>query len=119
MEDQQATFSASTRHRNHSKHRPGTGIGTGTGNTIASEPSQPWTATRCHRLLRPLLTHIAALRKCKERQDTVHSSALQGQATKPRRTVLGKRSYPGSDSDYSEKKTCRKYSRRGSRRRAS
>lgn len=31
--------------------------------TVANCPSQQWTATRCHRLLRPLLTHIAALRK--------------------------------------------------------
>jgi len=31
--------------------------------THPASTTQPWTATRCHRLLRPLLAHIAALRK--------------------------------------------------------
>lgn len=95
---------------------------TGTASAAASEPTQPWTATRCHRLLRPLLAHIAALRKDKERKALIsngHSSTGSGQTTKPRRTVLGKRSYPADDSDYDDKKPCRKYSRKGSRRRSS
>ncbi|KAL2271558.1 hypothetical protein VTJ83DRAFT_929 [Remersonia thermophila] len=82
----------------------------------ASEPSQPWTATRCLRLLRPLLAHVAALRKDKERRALLGARPPGGSADpKPRRTVLGKRSYPGSDSDYGDKKPCRKYSRRGGR----
>ncbi|KXX76174.1 hypothetical protein MMYC01_207723 [Madurella mycetomatis] len=88
-------------------------------NDIISEAAQPWTATRCHRLLRPLLAHIAALRKYKERRALVHnhaSSTALGQAAKPRRTVPGKRSYPADDSDYDDKKPCRKYSRKASRR---
>ncbi|KAL2144094.1 hypothetical protein VTI28DRAFT_9624 [Corynascus sepedonium] len=109
MEDQQATYPTSPRHRSTVKQSI---IG------IASEHAQPWTATRCHRLLRPLLTHIAALRKIKERRHLTRTPATTAQTAKPRRTVLGKRSYPGSDSDYSDKKTCRKYSRKASRRRA-
>ncbi|KAL2181548.1 uncharacterized protein P884DRAFT_214746 [Thermothelomyces heterothallicus CBS 202.75] len=110
MEDQQSIYPASPKHRNTTKQNT---------STIASEHTQPWTATRCHRLLRPLLTHIAALRKVKERRDLVCNSAGSGQNVKHQRTVLGKRSYPGSDSDYSDKKkTCRKYSRRATRRSA-
>lgn len=30
---------------------------------LAPKESQPWTTTRCHRLLRPLKTHLAALKK--------------------------------------------------------
>ncbi|KAL2135423.1 hypothetical protein VTI74DRAFT_8525 [Chaetomium olivicolor] len=84
------------------------------------ESAQPWTATRCHRLLRPLLAHISALRKDKERRALTSSqgSAATGQTTKARRTVLGKRSYPGSDSDYDDKRPCRKYSRKASRKRS-
>lgn len=91
----------------------------------AAEPAQPWTATRCHRLLRPLLAHIAALRKDKERRALVHGGGLgagaPGHSARPRRTVLGKRSYPDSDSDYSDRKTktCRKYSRKALRRTSS
>ncbi|KAK4137807.1 hypothetical protein BT67DRAFT_432000 [Trichocladium antarcticum] len=90
--------------------------------STAPESAQPWTATRCHRLLRPLLAHIAALRKDKERRDLIGAgsgSAAISQTAKPRRTVLGKRSYPGSDSDYNDKKICRKYSSKASRRRSS
>ncbi|KAK4039704.1 hypothetical protein C8A01DRAFT_16348 [Parachaetomium inaequale] len=97
-------------HRSHPKQNT---------STAASELPQPWTATRCHRLLRPLLAHIAALRKDKERRSLGQGAAAQGQTTKPRRTVLGKRSYPADDSDYSDKKTCRKYSRKASRRKSS
>ncbi|KAK4224746.1 hypothetical protein QBC38DRAFT_484703 [Podospora fimiseda] len=102
--------------------------------TSSSESVAPWTATRCHRLLRPLLTHISALRKDKERRDLIKSG--QGVATlqqanltnaRPRKSVvLGKRprGYPESDDDYgSEKKKkkqpLRKYGRRGRPRAAS
>ncbi|KAK4189567.1 hypothetical protein QBC35DRAFT_493013 [Podospora australis] len=89
--------------------------------TAASESAQPWTATRCHRLLRPLLTHIAALRKDKERR-TANGSIVPPQRpwvrSRPRKSVvLGKRdrNYPDSDEEYSEKKksASRKYSRKG------
>ncbi|KAK3333253.1 hypothetical protein B0T19DRAFT_121025 [Cercophora scortea] len=41
---------------------------------VSAETSQqPWTATRCHRLLRPLLAHVSALRKEKARRATVIS----------------------------------------------
>ncbi|KAB5558142.1 hypothetical protein GE09DRAFT_101782 [Coniochaeta sp. 2T2.1] len=36
--------------------------------------SLPWTATRCHRLLRPLLTHISALRKEVNRRPQTESA---------------------------------------------
>ena len=85
--------------------------------------TQPWTATRCHRLLRPLLAHIAALRKAKEHESFVKNGqalAALNQAPKPPKTALGKRSYPDFDPDYSDnKKPCRKYSRKSSRRRPS
>ncbi|KAK4123506.1 hypothetical protein N657DRAFT_663721 [Parathielavia appendiculata] len=97
---------ASPRHRNHSKQNT---------RTASLESSQPWTATRCHRLLRPLLTHIAALRKDKERSASTWLLTAANQSTKPRQTVLGKRSYPYDDADYSDKKPCRKYSRKASR----
>ncbi|KAL2156241.1 hypothetical protein VTH82DRAFT_986 [Thermothelomyces myriococcoides] len=111
MEDQHLISPASPKHRNTTKQNT---------SIIASEHTQPWTATRCHRLLRPLLTHIAALRKVKERRNMIGNSTGLGQNVKPQRIVLGKRSYPGSDSDYSDKKkkTCRKYSRRAIRRSA-
>ncbi|TPX12118.1 uncharacterized protein E0L32_007233 [Thyridium curvatum] len=38
--------------------------------TTKPETPQPWTATRCHRLLRPLLSHVAALRKEVSRKPT-------------------------------------------------
>lgn len=101
----------SPKHRSHQKQ-----------STVISETTQPWTATRCHRLLRPLLAHIAALRKYKERRVLAHShagSTALGQTAKPRRTVPGKRSYPADDSDYDDKKPCRKYSRKASRRASS
>ncbi|KAK4234798.1 hypothetical protein C8A03DRAFT_18364 [Achaetomium macrosporum] len=113
MEDQHSTCSTSPKHRNHPKH---------SARTAASEPAQPWTATRCHRLLRPLLAHISALRKEKERRTLLRNGlgeAASAQSTKVRRTVLGKRSYPDSDSDYTDKKPCRKYSSKASRRRPS
>ncbi|KAK3388241.1 hypothetical protein B0T20DRAFT_108332 [Sordaria brevicollis] len=40
----------------------------------AQEQSQPWTATRCHRLLRPLLAHLGALKKEKARRSGVSES---------------------------------------------
>jgi len=36
--------------------------------TASDSPCLPWTATRCHRLLRPLLTHVSGLRKEVSRQ---------------------------------------------------
>ncbi|KAK4167544.1 hypothetical protein QBC43DRAFT_310925 [Cladorrhinum sp. PSN259] len=96
---------------------------TTTGTT--TESAAPWTATRCHRLLRPLLTHIAALRKEKERRPLIRNgqgaiTAFQQSQltnTRPRKSVvLGKRprGYPESDDDYgSGKKPVRKYGRRG------
>ncbi|KAK0621387.1 hypothetical protein B0T17DRAFT_288025 [Bombardia bombarda] len=69
------------------------------GVTSDSQSTQPWTATRCHRLLRPLLTHIAALRKEKARRSAINSnqsgpdeSSLQA-ANKEGRLV-GKNQYP-------------------------
>ncbi|KAK3997723.1 hypothetical protein QBC44DRAFT_315484 [Cladorrhinum sp. PSN332] len=94
--------------------------------TTSSEPAAPWTATRCHRLLRPLLAHVAALRKDKERRDLLKSGQCaatiqQAQFTnvRPRKSVvLGKRprGFPDSDDDYGaekKKKSLRKYGRRG------
>ncbi|KAH6849811.1 hypothetical protein B0I37DRAFT_390286 [Chaetomium sp. MPI-CAGE-AT-0009] len=65
-------------HRYHAKQNT---------STTVSEPAQSWTATRCHRLLRPLLAHIAALRKDKERKSLIQNSTAPGQAPKSRRTV--------------------------------
>ncbi|KAL0473588.1 hypothetical protein QR685DRAFT_517251 [Neurospora intermedia] len=48
---------------------------------VAHEQAQPWTATRCHRLLRPLLAHIGALKKEKERKLGVSESVGQGKGT--------------------------------------
>ncbi|KAK3302239.1 uncharacterized protein B0T15DRAFT_297811 [Chaetomium strumarium] len=113
MEGKYSRCSISPKQRNHPKH---------SASTLASESAQPWTATRCHRLLRPLLAHIAALRKEKERRTLLQNglaSAASAQSAKPRRTVLGKRSYPDSDSDYNDKRPCRKYSSKASRRRRS
>ncbi|KAK0673807.1 hypothetical protein QBC41DRAFT_102672 [Cercophora samala] len=87
----------------------------------------PWTAKQCHRLLRPLLAHIAALKKIKERKAAVRRNSestqpQQSQTTRgrPRKSVvLGKRDrgYPESDEEYSaKKKVTRKYSRKGSQR---
>lgn len=86
-----------------------------------------WTAKQCHRLLRPLLAHIAALKKIKERKAAVRRNSdstqpQQSQITRgrPRKSiVLGKRDrgYPESDEEYStKKKVTRKYSRKGSQR---
>ncbi|KAK4195581.1 hypothetical protein QBC40DRAFT_269184 [Triangularia verruculosa] len=82
----------------------------------------PWTAKQCHRLLRPLLAHIAALRKVKERKTSLSgifdpiSQPNQATRGRPRKSVvLGKRDrgYPESDEEYSaKKKVTRKYSRR-------
>lgn len=94
---------ASPKHRSHQKQSVAT-----------SESTQPWTATRCHRLLRPLLAHIAALRKDKERRALVGSTTTT--ASQTTKSVLRKRSYPADDSDYDDKKPCRKYSRKASRR---
>ncbi|KAK1751915.1 hypothetical protein QBC47DRAFT_391411 [Echria macrotheca] len=47
---------------------------------MAPEPAhltQPWTATRCHRLLRPLLAHISSLRKEKARRDLIEAGAVR------------------------------------------
>ncbi|KAL1839027.1 hypothetical protein VTJ49DRAFT_1927 [Mycothermus thermophilus] len=115
MEDSSASTSART-HRGRSRRGSH-----GAPGLAASEQSQPWTATRCLRILRPLLAHIAALRRDKERRELlgIRHSAGTDVTVKPRRTVLGKRSYPGSDSDYDDKKPCRKYSSRGGRGRRS
>ncbi|KAK4146187.1 uncharacterized protein C8A04DRAFT_9944 [Dichotomopilus funicola] len=123
MEPQALDYRASSKHCGSAKH-----VKQSIGGSLlsASEPAQSWTATRCHRLLRPLLAHISALRKEKERRTFVQVGAVSGSistsrpATKSRRNVLGKRSYPSSDSDYKdERKTYRKYSRKTSRRRRS
>ncbi|KAK4106408.1 hypothetical protein N658DRAFT_491026 [Parathielavia hyrcaniae] len=114
MEDRPRACSgsqASPGHRNLSSSKQ-----SAIGRTAGSESAQPWTATRCHRLLRPLLTQIAALRKDKERRASTRFSTAASQSTKPRNTVLGKRGYPYDDADYSDKKPCRKYSRKASRR---
>ncbi|KAK4174812.1 hypothetical protein QBC36DRAFT_191394 [Triangularia setosa] len=87
----------------------------------------PWTAKQCHRLLRPLLAQIAALKKIKERKAAVGRNSAsvqswQSQTTRsrPRKSVvLGKRDrgYPESDEEYSAKKrVARKYSRKASQR---
>ncbi|KAK3955308.1 hypothetical protein QBC32DRAFT_380096 [Pseudoneurospora amorphoporcata] len=41
---------------------------------VAHEHAQLWTATRCHRLLRPLLAHIGALKKEKARKSGLSGS---------------------------------------------
>ncbi|KAK0736888.1 hypothetical protein B0T21DRAFT_363966 [Apiosordaria backusii] len=87
----------------------------------------PWTAKQCHRLLRPLLAHIAALRKTRERKAALNrnSESTQSHQSQPTRgrprksVVLGKRDrgYPESDEEYSaKKKITRKYSRKLSQR---
>ncbi|EGS20893.1 uncharacterized protein CTHT_0027320 [Thermochaetoides thermophila DSM 1495] len=110
----QYSITVSPKHRSqHSNNRQYGAAGTSTASSgFASEQSQPWTATRCHRLLRPLLAHIAALRKDKERR-VLTRSASGPAATK---SSLGKRGYPYDDDDYCESRPCRKYSRKGPRR---
>src|SRR6187549_504190 len=73
---------------------------------------RPWTATRCHRLLRPLLAHIASLRK--ERIQRGLPSGLEGDA----RSAAGKR---GSQDEApcgpgkKRRKICNTYSSRAPR----
>ncbi|KAK3899130.1 hypothetical protein C8A05DRAFT_18392 [Staphylotrichum tortipilum] len=112
-----ATWSTTPpKHRNPSSKQ-------NTAHDTNTNSTQPWTATRCHRLLRPLLAHIAALRKAKEHEALLKNGqalAALSNAPKTRKSVLGKRSYPYFDPDYSDtKKPCRKYSRKASRRRPS
>ncbi|KAI1494773.1 hypothetical protein F5X96DRAFT_464097 [Biscogniauxia mediterranea] len=47
------------------------------------QPSQPWTAARCHRLLRPLVSRIAALRKEAAIAASTSTSTSTSSATVP------------------------------------
>lgn len=73
-----------------------------------SHLTTPWTATRCHRLLRPLLAHIASLRK--ERLPAAGESS---------RNVAGKRGrgarHDGTSSAPEKKRKIMTYSSRASR----
>ncbi|KAK3944605.1 hypothetical protein QBC46DRAFT_251660, partial [Diplogelasinospora grovesii] len=86
--------------------------------SAAHEQAQPWTATRCHRLLRPLLTHITALRKENAR------TAVACLGTEPplpvdscgsRDYFLGKRPREESASECPEKRIRHRYSTKASR----
>ncbi|KJR85955.1 uncharacterized protein SPSK_08449 [Sporothrix schenckii 1099-18] len=49
----------------------------------AAAAEQPWTATRCHRQLRPLLTHLMALRRETARAVSKQRNNLRQQNTSP------------------------------------
>lgn len=70
----------------------------------------PWTATRCHRLLRPLLTHVAALRKESNRRRQLGS--LREDASEG----AGDDGVPGSGLGRPQKKIRYTYSLKGSKR---
>lgn len=76
-----------------------------------SHQTTPWTATRCHRLLRPLLAHIASLRK--ERLPAAGESTRNVPAKRGR----GAR-HDGASSAPEKKRKITKYSSRASRSRA-
>lgn len=77
-----------------------------------SHQTTPWTATRCHRLLRPLLAHIASLRK--ERLPAAGESS---------RNMAGKRGrgarHDGTSSAPEKRRKIMTYSSRASRSRVS
>ena len=72
--------------------------------------SLPWTATRCHRLLRPLLTHVTALRKEVKRQHPIQS--LGEDLSRGNGVECG----PGSDLKKPHKRVRRTYSLKASKR---
>lgn len=78
-----------------------------TASNPAQPSTQPWTATRCHRLLRPLLTHISALRKDKAWK----AIAAQEEANNSKR----KRDESDTAAYRPGKRPCRKYSSKASR----
>ncbi|KAK3313466.1 hypothetical protein B0H66DRAFT_566279 [Apodospora peruviana] len=85
----------------------------------SSESTQPWTATRCHRLLRPLLTHIAALRKEKARRAAVScGDATISEANNNKTSVASgnkkRRNPPDPASSHPQKKIRYKYSTKAS-----
>ncbi|KAK0623296.1 hypothetical protein B0T14DRAFT_515848 [Immersiella caudata] len=87
-------------------------------NITHHESAQVWTATRCHRLLRPLLAHISALRKEKARKCAIDQSATAA-VTGTTATLACKRSNPepatGQTDTCKRRKICNKYSSKASR----
>ncbi|KAK1769203.1 hypothetical protein QBC33DRAFT_532593 [Phialemonium atrogriseum] len=73
---------------------------------------QQWTATRCHRLLRPLLTHVAALRKEVDWQRSFcpDQNLAQSRAQEAVSEASGKRSSSDRDSFQARKKARYTYS---------
>ena len=80
--------------------------------TLAHPPT-PWTATRCHRLLRPLLTHLSALRREVALISNAHS---ERSSSSSHLNSDGKRPRTRSSSANAGKKIRYTYSTRGSRR---
>ncbi|KAK4456040.1 hypothetical protein QBC34DRAFT_388719 [Podospora aff. communis PSN243] len=91
-------------------------------NIAHHESTQVWTASRCHRLLRPLLAHISVLRKEKARKAATENNAT-APGTGTTATLACKRSNPGSATGQTEackrRKICNKYSSKASRRASS
>lgn len=87
--------------------------------------TQPWTTTRCHRLLRPLLAHIASLRKEKALRALKENGMPQRDSQS--NGAAGKRShgqlFDGADDENATRKKRRKilntYTSRSSHRRTS
>ncbi|EGO57711.1 hypothetical protein NEUTE1DRAFT_122089 [Neurospora tetrasperma FGSC 2508] len=96
---QRRTWNSPQRKEQQQQQRQQTGV--------AHEQAQPWTATRCNRLLRPLLAHIGALKKEKERKLGVSESVGQGKSTSS--ATFGKRQGRGGSkpATYSSKTSSR------------
>ncbi|OAA55001.1 hypothetical protein SPI_08505 [Niveomyces insectorum RCEF 264] len=77
----------------------------------AAAAEQPWTATRCHRQLRPLLAHLAALRRQQSK-----ATAKDASETKHQASTAGKRAR-SADGVASRKRVRYTYSLKGTRRR--
>ncbi|KAM7194979.1 hypothetical protein V8F20_007705, partial [Naviculisporaceae sp. PSN 640] len=95
------------RHRHSTLTHNNTNNNKTTTSSSAQPSTQPWTATRCHRLLRPLLTHISALRKDKAWK----ALAAQEEANNAKR----RRDESDTAAYRPEKRPCRKYSGKASR----
>ncbi|KAK4218067.1 hypothetical protein QBC37DRAFT_275568, partial [Rhypophila decipiens] len=103
------TYSLSPSRTRHASLHHNNTANTSTTSDLAQPSTQPWTATRCHRLLRPLLTHLSSLRKDKARRSLAAQEDANANIAKRRRDASDSACYRP------EKRPCRKYSGRASR----
>jgi hypothetical protein len=79
----------------------------------AKRSSQPWTTGRCHRLLRPLLSQVAQLRRIVQLHSDLRSEVLVAASN----ITAQKRTLHDLDVNVPRKKLRHKYSSKGSRKR--